>query len=124
MSGSRAGASRAILATAAAATLSIAYVPPLTSLATVGSSHCLLFRTTGLQCPLCGMTRSTVAILRGHPTDALRLNPLAYLFLGYLVWNVACMATSRLEGRARSRRTLAPVLVVLSVGFAVARNLV
>jgi hypothetical protein len=36
---------------------------------------CPLRVTTGIPCPLCGMTRACVAIARGDVGDALRYNP-------------------------------------------------
>ena len=37
---------------------------------------CPLRTTTGIPCPLCGMTRAVVAAARGDLVDSLRFNPL------------------------------------------------
>jgi len=44
---------------------------------------------TGLECPLCGLTRGLCALMKGHWTEALRLNaltPLALAMLLALFW--------------------------------------
>jgi hypothetical protein len=45
-----------------------------------------------LQCPGCGATRALAALLRGHLTEALLLNPLTTLLLpiaiAYYAWNL------------------------------------
>ncbi len=45
---------------------------------------------TGLDCPLCGLTRAMFALAKGHWTEAIHLNalsPLAFLMLFGLFWN-------------------------------------
>ncbi len=80
---------------------------------------------TGLDCPGCGATRATWAMVHGHPLRALGYNTLWCLLVPLLVW--AWMLelrgrwpTSRHPFRARR---FAPVLALLAVVFAVARNL-
>lgn len=42
---------------------------------------CLLHRWLGIPCPTCGVTRSTVAIIRGNIKEAFILNPLWVFFM-------------------------------------------
>ena len=127
MSGSESVATRAVLLTAAAATAVVAYVPPLTRLATSGPSYCALFRTTGLLCPVCGMTRATVALLHGHPAVAFALNPLVFVFVAFLGWNVWAATGGRRRRRdaaAKRGRSTAFVVLGASLVVAVGRNVV
>ncbi len=41
-----------------------------------GPPLCTFRRVTDLPCPSCGATRATLAVVRGHPVEALGLNPL------------------------------------------------
>lgn len=47
---------------------------------------CQFRRLTGLECPGCGMTRATYALLHGHVMDAFRFNP-----LGMVLMPLACL---------------------------------
>ena len=44
-----------------------------------GPRLCPFHWLTGLDCPLCGLTRGLFALAKGHWTDAVRLNALAPL---------------------------------------------
>ena len=45
-----------------------------------GGGLCCLFRElTGLYCPGCGSGRAAIALLRGHPLEAVGYNPLLFL---------------------------------------------
>ena len=45
-----------------------------------GGGLCCLFRElTGLYCPGCGSGRAAIALLRGHPLEAMGYNPLLFL---------------------------------------------
>lgn len=46
---------------------------------------CQFRRFTGLECPGCGMTRATYAMLHGHLAEAFRFNP-----LGMVLMPLAC----------------------------------
>lgn len=51
---------------------------------------CLFHWLTGLDCPLCGMTRAMLAMGRGHWREAIRYNalsPLGAAMLATLFWN-------------------------------------
>ncbi len=54
-------------------------------------SHlCLFHRWTGLDCPLCGLTRAMLALAQGHWQAALRYNaltPMALAMLATFGWN-------------------------------------
>jgi len=40
---------------------------------------CFFRKLTGLECPGCGMTRATYAVLHGHFMEAFRLNPVGFI---------------------------------------------
>lgn len=65
---------------------------------------CVFRNLTGLPCPTCGSTRAALAVARGHPLEALALNPLvtaaAFAFLAWLAVRV-CLRT-RIEVRVPS----------------------
>lgn len=48
---------------------------------------CLFHRLTGLDCPGCGMTRATHAVLHGRLAEAFRFNPLGMILVpALLAW--------------------------------------
>jgi hypothetical protein len=98
-SGSSSPITLALTGSAAIATVSVAFVPQLSRRFVAGHSHCLLFRTTGWQCPLCGMTRATVALLHGDLGAALRLNAMACVYVTALVVAIISLARQRYRGR-------------------------
>jgi hypothetical protein len=53
--------------------------PPL------GIQLCAFHWLTGMECPLCGLTRGLCALAKGHLAEALRLNALTPLGLAMLV---------------------------------------
>lgn len=84
---------------------------------------CPLRATTGLDCPLCGASRATAALVRGDVVAALDHNALYVIALPVVVvlvllWLVGGHVPDRLKSR------LAPwALVVVAAVFTVARNL-
>ncbi|MGX7681935.1 DUF2752 domain-containing protein [Jatrophihabitans sp. DSM 45814] len=87
---------------------------------------CPLHAFTGLNCPLCGATRATYALLHGDFLTALHDNGLYVLGIPFLLvlwwrWNAdARSATPR--GRLLPRR-LSQMLIVTVVVFGIVRNL-
>jgi len=74
---------------------------------------------TGHPCPTCGFTRMGIALLHGHPVQALGLNPFFFGAVAVLVLWVAVGACARLWGRtltielsAREERWLWILLLV------------
>lgn len=125
MSGSDSPVTRALLLSGVAAAAAVAYVPPLTRLATTGPSWCALFRTTGLLCPGCGMTRAAVALLHGHPVAAFTFNPLVYVVVAFLCWSLWPAGAGRPGRRARPGGGGGPLafgVLGASLVLAVARN--
>jgi hypothetical protein len=96
---------------------------------------CPLAGTLGVPCPGCGLTRATMALLRGDLAGALRFHPLVWLlaplFVGFvgvsvleLVRGPAPARTARkprIRWNARSVTVLATFLLVLSFGVWLAR---
>jgi hypothetical protein len=88
---------------------------------------CPLYKTTGLACAGCGLTRATHAIIHGDFYRALRYNvlsPFVMLLLGY-TW--LSLSSSAIRGRALSfgflhGRTSTVILVIL-FAFSIARNI-
>jgi len=56
----------------------------------IPSHLCLFHSLTGLDCPLCGMTRAVLAMAHGRWHEAIRYNalsPLGVAMLATLFWN-------------------------------------
>jgi hypothetical protein len=73
-----------------------------------GSFHvgfpCAFHAATGLPCPGCGLTRSCMALLHGHPKEAFLLHPFGPVALGTLIF---CLVGCLLPDRPRRRLALA-----------------
>jgi hypothetical protein len=87
---------------------------------------CQFHRLTGLNCPGCGMTRATHALLHGELAAALRQNALLVTVAGLFLLRGAWMGFNRLRGKPNGEffpvKYLWPLLAA-AVGFAVLRNL-
>jgi len=112
-----------VVALAAVAALVVALEVPLCPTASV----------FGVPCPGCGLTRATLALLRGDARTALHLHPLVFLLapLYFAVLGAAAVAYVRAPLAAAPRRrawiagrgvtALASLLLVLVLGVWVAR---
>jgi hypothetical protein len=85
---------------------------------------CAFHASTGLPCPGCGLTRSVLTLLRGHPEDSFLLHPfgpplfLAMLFA--LVVGILPQAPrSRIAGVVESFELRTGILPLLFVAFMV-----
>ena len=89
---------------------------------------CILNKTTGLQCPGCGMTRAAHAFFEGRFADAFGFNPLGVLLLPLGLLGLGLEAQGWIYGtKPRWRIPLgrygAVTLAVLVIAFTVLRNL-
>jgi len=88
--------------------------------------RCVLFTVTGLQCPGCGVTRATHALLQGDLAAAWRLNPLWILLLPFLSWTYVAWLVNDVGNRRwfqpLAHRYGVAVLLGALAGFGVARN--
>ena len=84
---------------------------------------CPLRAVTGLDCPLCGATRATHALVRGDLVGALDFNALYVALLpAVVVVGLVWLLRGRLPALVR-RASAAWVLLSVGVAFAVVRNL-
>jgi hypothetical protein len=94
---------------------------------------CPLAGTFGVPCPGCGLTRATLALLRGDLASALHFHPLVWLLTPLFVGFVGVSLLELVRGPSRSPRrarvrwntrtvtVLATCLLVLSFGVWLAR---
>jgi Protein of unknown function (DUF2752) len=89
---------------------------------------CPFHAATGLWCPGCGLTRGTLALLRGNVQQALGFNLLTPFVLFAIVYAWAQWAVPRVGGSAIPLMSRIPANVWKGIGavvivFSVARNL-
>ena len=113
---------------AAASITAVAWVPPLTRSVAHGPITCAFLNATGWQCPLCGLTRGTVALARGNWGDAVSLNPYSFLVVAAVALGLVAAFSPWVAERVRRVRRgvvmAASTLFGLSLAvFFVARNL-
>ena len=70
-------ASRLVAFAMAGLVVIVSYSSPLQRTLFALGDTCALHRATGIKCPACGLTHAVIALLRGHPLGALRINVLA-----------------------------------------------
>lgn len=115
---------RALLVFLMALALIVAAVA-MRQLGTCWVPGCLFRMTTGLECPGCGMTRGTYALLHGRWNEAFWFNP-----VGMIVFPIAMIALGvELVGwvfgrpiRIPSGRWSATVIATVVIGWFIGRN--
>jgi hypothetical protein len=111
------------LALAAGGCAALAVVGLVDPSARTVTPPCPLKAMTGLDCPLCGATRATHALLHGHLATALDLNALYVLTLPVVgVLMLLWLVRGRLPERLTTGTVVWSVLAV-ATAFAVLRNL-
>ncbi|WP_259390578.1 DUF2752 domain-containing protein [Actinomyces sp. 2119] len=90
-----------------------------------GPDLCMLHRTTGLWCPLCGGTRATRELLSADLSGALSYNPFAVATEVLIVLALVRWLVARCSGRSRLLASSGEMLAysLAAVLFAVVRNL-
>ncbi|HUR44257.1 MAG TPA: DUF2752 domain-containing protein [Candidatus Saccharimonadales bacterium] len=88
---------------------------------------CLLYATTGLQCPGCGGLRAAHHFLHGHFATAFRYNPLVFVLIPLFAFFSFCYIYLRWTGRAVRHPFKSPAWVWVLVGgillFSLLRNI-
>lgn len=90
---------------------------------------CFFRKATGLECPGCGMTRATHALLNGRISDAFRLNPVGMVVLPLAMVALGLEVLGWVRGRPlpyriKSGRWGATILAVVIIGWWILRNLI
>ena len=86
---------------------------------------CPFHALTGLDCPLCGATRATSALVHLDPVRALGYNALWIAFVPLVLWAVVLDLRGRFAASAHPfrRRGFWAATIALAVVFTVVRNL-
>jgi len=118
----------ALILSGGAATLSVAYTPGVSSWLFSHGATCPLQRAFGWQCPFCGMTHGTVALLHGDIAQVFRTNPFAIVYVVGLALMIASIFGWRLREApsahgATLNRVATAAGLVMFVLYSVARNL-
>jgi hypothetical protein len=74
---------------------------------------CLVHAVLGVDCPFCGMTRATLALVRGDVAAALALHPLAPFVLSAALVLAAIVVSGRTDRLLVGRR---PVWLLAAIG--------
>ena len=88
---------------------------------------CPMAGVLGIPCPGCGLTRATLALLRGDVRGAFRLHPLVFVLTPLFVWSVSAAALGYVRGprapskpklwfSSRAATLLASTLLVATLG--------
>lgn len=88
---------------------------------------CMFHKVTGLDCPGCGMTRATHALLNGRLADAFRFNPVGMVVFPLVMIALAIEVAGWVRGkplpfRLNPGRWGAVGIVVVMVAWWVVRN--
>ena len=84
---------------------------------------CPLKAMTGLDCPLCGATRATFALLRGDLGTALDFNALYVVLVPVIVLVAALWLVRRQTPGVLQWRRFPAVALAVAVGYMAVRNL-
>lgn len=89
---------------------------------------CLLRKATGIECPGCGMTRASYAMLHGRLGEAFALNPVGMVLLPLALIGLSLEVAGWVRGRPlalrlRPGRYGSRIILAAVVIFAIGRNL-
>ena len=117
-----------IIVGAGVVTAAVAYAPGASTWLLSQGITCPLVRLCGWQCPFCGMTRGTIALLHGDLGEVLRTNPFAIVYVLGLVIMVASVFGYRPRTPVFGNRRLSHLTAVIGLltfmTYAVTRNLI
>tara|TARA_B110000037_G_scaffold223129_1_gene302524 strand:- start:18514 stop:18897 length:384 start_codon:yes stop_codon:yes gene_type:complete len=88
---------------------------------------CVFRKTTGFDCPGCGMTRASYAALNGNLVAAFRYNPVGMVLLPLALFALSIEVAGWVRGKPlpfgiRTGRWGATVLAVILIGWWILRN--
>ena len=87
----------------------------------------MLHKTTGLECPGCGLTRAIAAVVRLDFAAAFDFNLLWPLYAAYFLWGSISMAAVYVKrgeaGVLPGKTWMHAILLALVVGYGILRNL-
>lgn len=88
---------------------------------------CMLHKTTGLECPGCGLTRAIAAVVRLDFAAAFGFNLLWPLYAAYFLWGSISMASVYVRrgeaGVLPGKTWTHAVILAIVVGYGILRNL-
>lgn len=86
---------------------------------------CVFYKTTGLYCPGCGITRMTFSLMKGNLIEAFKYNQLVMsliiLYLIYYTYVIFCEITNKKA--IRIGRKVEYIVLVLTLVYWVCRNI-
>lgn len=91
---------------------------------------CLIKNVTGIPCPSCGITRTVLSLLHGHPVEALQYNLLGYgvamlliLVPGWIIWDLLWRKESlwraflSMEAMLRQPAVAVPLVLFVAINW-------
>ena len=88
---------------------------------------CMLHKTTGLECPGCGLTRAIAAVVRLDFAAAFDFNLLWPLYAAYFLWGSISMAAVYVKrgeaGVLPGKTWMHAVILAFVAGYGILRNL-